>query len=66
MELLQEHMVTKEELSGHLVAIHARFRKLDHGLRYCIDRKLTELKGDLILLIKKGDQIAIDLIKLLQ
>ncbi len=63
IDFLQEHMVTKEEFHATL---NERLGKLNHKLRDYIDRKLTELKGDLISLIRKGDKVAIDLIKLLQ
>ena len=77
IEFLQEHMVTKEELNQRLGAlsdsvdsrfesVHSRFGRLDHDLRDYIDRKLTELKGDLISLLRKGDAKAIELIKTLQ
>ncbi|MBT4856612.1 hypothetical protein HON52_00285 [Candidatus Uhrbacteria bacterium] len=70
IEFLQENMVTKDELDLKLSAldesVNGRFGKLNHDLRDYIDRKLTELKGDLISLLRKGDTKAIELIKTLQ
>lgn len=55
--------MTKEELD---TVLRSRLGKMDHDLRDYIDRRLTELKGDLISLLRKGDAKAIELIKTLQ
>lgn len=61
MEFLEEYMVTKEE--HNQLSQKLNQTKLD--LLDAMDEKLGNLKGDLVVLMRKEDQKVNDLIKLL-
>lgn len=63
MEFLQEHMVTKEELREDLTR---ELRKMQEEILDGVDEKLFNLKGDLVIIMRKGDHKLAGLISLLQ
>ncbi|MBU0531677.1 MAG: hypothetical protein ABIG32_00465 [Candidatus Uhrbacteria bacterium] len=66
MVFLQEHMVTKEEFSMELKNVRKEIKKTEHRILDIMDKKLSSLKGDLIVLMKKADQRVSELISVLR
>jgi hypothetical protein len=69
MEFLQEHMVTREEfnqLDGKVGGLEQKLNQTKLDILDSIDEKLGNLKGDLIILMRKEDKKVDHLIKLLQ
>ena len=57
MEFLQENMATKEDLRNGLNGLEGKLRKemrvMEHRIMDAMDNKLADLKGDLIVLMRK-------------
>ena len=59
MEFLQENIATKEELKVEM-------NQLKQDLLDAMDDKLADLKGDIVVLTRKGDHKVVSLITLLK
>lgn len=72
MEFLQENMVTKEDLKQDLKAfltkndLTVELRKMQQEILDGVDKKLVNLKGDLIVMMRGEDQKVVGLIGLLK
>src|SRR3990167_8811540 len=77
MGFLQENMVTKDDLKGGLkgfatkddlkeFATKVDLRKMQEEILDGVDRKLFNMKGDLIMVMRGEDQKVVSLIGLLQ
>ena len=57
MEFLQDNMVTKEDLKNEIsnakIELRKEMHKIEHRIMDAMDDKLADLKGDLIILIRK-------------
>lgn len=68
MDFLQEHMVTREEFCGLEGKVDNLDRKLNQtklDLIDAMDDKLSHLKGDLTIMMRREDKKLTDLIKIL-
>jgi len=64
MEFLQEHMVTKEEAKKF--AEKTDLRQTEHKIMDALDKKLAELKGKLVSLLRKASKQLDKLVIVLQ
>lgn len=65
MEFLQEHMVTKDDLNNVQNEFKQDLAKLKSELVDAMDDKNADLKGDLVILMRKEDKKVVSLINLL-
>ena len=66
MEFLQEHMMTRTEIEGRFDDVEKKINQTKLDLLDAMDDKLGDLKGDLVILMRKEDQKVDHLIKLLE
>lgn len=73
MDFLQENMATKEDLAGFATkedlanfATKHDLKEMEHRILDTMDDKLTDLKGDLIVLMRKEDTKLVELIDVLR
>ncbi len=75
MDFLQEHMATREDVANcatkeDLLALRADMQKdmkvMEHRILDTMDDKLTDLKGDLVVLMRKEDTKLVELIDILR
>jgi len=58
LDFMQEHMVTKQDLDFGL-------KDMEHRILDSMDDKMADMKGDLVILMRKEDRKVTDLINLL-
>ncbi|MEK7073482.1 MAG: hypothetical protein AAB974_03540 [Patescibacteria group bacterium] len=66
MEFLKDHMVTREDFDARMAEMGVEMRKMKVEILDGVDDKITNLKGDLIVLMRKEDRKVITLIGLLR
>ncbi len=70
MEFLKENMVTKLDIAdmatkGDIAELRLESRKMELRIYDKMDDKLADLKGDIVLLMRKGSKGVMELIELL-
>jgi hypothetical protein len=61
MDFLQENMATKEDLAD----LRVEMGRMEHRILDTMDDKLSDLKGDLIVLMRKEDTKLVELVDVL-
>lgn len=66
MEFLQENVATKDDLKVNTEEVKKEMRQMEHRILDGVDKKLENLKADLVVLTRKEDRKVVELISLLR
>ncbi len=66
MEFLREHVATKEDLGNVQTGLRSEMREMELRIYDKMDDKLADLKGDIVMLMRKGSKGVMELVELLR